>query len=145
MVKLNVLTDEQGLIRCCEQIEVLTQQLAMAIDAIEHHRLTTLEKSLDAQQHCLAKLLLAPDWMKEVNRNLVTPQTYTRLSASVQKLVQFNKQYSALLEHASRSLHMLQAIDPKFALVASRSTIKFSLARSVSRNFTMQPTLSWHG
>lgn len=144
MVKLNALFDEKNLTRCCEQIEALTQQLAVAIDAIEHRRLSTLEKSLDAQQHCLAKLLLEPDWIKEASRNSLTPQMYVRLHASVQKLVQLNKQYSALLEHASRSLHLLQAMDPRFALTASPGTMRFNLARSVSRDLSMQSTLSWH-
>ncbi len=145
MVKLNAPVDEQGFTRCCEQIETLAQQLAIAMDAIAHHQLTTFEKSLEAQQHCLAKLLLVSNWIKEVNRNSVSSQMYIRLLASVQKLVQLNKQYSALLEHTSRSLHMLQALDPRFALTAACSTMKLSLAGSVGKDFAMHPTLSWHG
>jgi len=145
MVELNAGADEQCLTRCYEQVEALAEQLAAAIDAIAHNRLTALEQSIEAQQHCLAKLLVAPDWMKEVNRSSRMPQTYAKLRASVRRLVQLNKQYSALLEHTSRSLQMLQAMDPEFVLTALRSNSELNLARSVSRDFARQPALSWHG
>ncbi len=145
MVDFKLDTDEQGLTKYCEQIEALAEQLAVAIDAITQNQLATLEHSIEVQQNCLAKLLPAPYLMRDVNRSSRTQQIYIRLQASIRRLVQLNKRYSALLEHTSRSLQMLQAIDPEFALTASRSSLKSKLSRSVSINCVKQPALSWHG
>ena len=144
MIELSPSADEQVLTGYCEQVEALGKQLAAAIDAIAHHQLRDLEHSIIEQQHSLSKLLLTAELIERTGQSPPKLKTHERLRTSVQALVRLNERYSALLEHTSRSLHMLQAMDPRFALTTSRSGAELSLAENIGREFATQTALSWH-
>ncbi len=105
---------EQAVQQCLRQMDALARELRKAMGAIAANSLPSFEASLPAQREGVAKVSAALAQVEDAASkpaNVAGPAELDgRLRVAARELLKLNEQYSALLEHAGRSMRMLSAL-----------------------------------